>query len=207
VKIRKPDVLPFSLLVIFILFWIVSAIAPRYREVWLAENLLTVAFVLLLILTYRVFRFSNLSYSLLFGFMLLHVLGSYYSYSEMPLFSYFKELFGLSRNHYERLVHFLFGIVFFLPLQEFCRKKLRLSQGWSLLFAFMTIAALKGMYEVLEYGWLLVTKNELIGMAYLGMQGDAWDAQKDIFWGLVGAGMSWIGMAVKDDSRKKGKGK
>lgn len=84
---------------------------------------------------------------------------------------------------------------------------MRLSQGWSLLFAFMTIAALKGMYEVLEYGWLLVTKNELIGMAYLGMQGDAWDAQKDIFWGLVGAGMSWIGMAVKDDSRKKGKGK
>ncbi|MBI4152770.1 DUF2238 domain-containing protein [Candidatus Woesearchaeota archaeon] len=202
---RKKDIFPLSLLAIFILFWLFSAIAPRYREVWLAENILTIAFILFLIITYRTFRFSNWSYGLIFGFMLLHVLGSYYSYSEMPLFSYFKELFMLSRNHYDRLVHFLFGIIFFLPLQEFCRKKLHLSRGWSFLFAFMMIAALKGMYEVLEYGWLLVTKNELIGMAYLGMQGDAWDAQKDIFWGLVGAGIGWLGMIVKDVQYKKRK--
>lgn len=190
---KKEFFFPILLLVIFGLFWILSAIFPRYREVWLAENILTVAFVLFLILTYRAFRFSNLSYSLLFCFMLLHLIGSYYAYSEVPLFSYLKEILSLSRNHYDRLIHFLFGIIFFVPLQEFCNRKLRLSKGWSYFLAFMIITALKGTYEVIEYGWLLVTRNELIGTAYLGMQGDIWDSQKDIFWGMVGAGMMWMG--------------
>ncbi len=192
----RKDHLPFFLLCLFIVIWLLLAINPHFRGVWIAENILTVSFLIFLIITYNYFRLSNKSYLLLFGFMLLHVIGSYYAYSEVPLFTVFKETFDLARNHYDRVVHLLFGIIFFIPLREFSSQKLRLSSQWSNFFAFVAIVALKGMFEVIEYGWLLVTRDELIGIMYLGMQGDAWDAQKDIFWGMVGAAITWTGYAL-----------
>ncbi|MBI4151913.1 DUF2238 domain-containing protein [Candidatus Woesearchaeota archaeon] len=198
---KKQDYVPFFLLCSFVLVWLFLSINPTYRIVWISENILSVIFVFFLVATYRYLRLSTTSYILLFGFLLLHSIGAYYSYTEMPLFSLLKGLFGLGRNHYDRFVHFLFGVVFFVPIQEFCQKKLRLSVGWSSFFSFMMILALKGAYEVIEYGWLIFTDNELIGMAYLGMQGDVWDAQKDIFWGMIGAIISWVVVCLQKRKR------
>ena len=178
---------PKLLLVLFSIIWVVLAISPHYRQVWLAENVLTVLFVFLLIITYNKFKFSNLSYTLFFIFLVLHTIGNHYTYTEMPLFDLIKDWFGLSRNHYDRVVHFLFGFLFYIPSYEFISKKLKIKGFWGLLLAFFFVTALKGIYEVIEYCWLVITKGDIIGTHFLGMQGDQWDAQKDMSLGMIGS--------------------
>lgn len=193
------DNYPKILLVLFFIIWLWLAINPFYRGVWIAENILTVFFIGLLILTYNKFRFSNLSYTLLFLFIILHTIGGHYSYNEMPLFDLIQDKFGLERNHYDRVVHFLFGLMFFLPVYEFVSKKFKIKNFYGFLMVFLVITAFKGIFEVIEYGYLIVTRgNELIGTNYLGMQGDSWDSQKDIFLGMIGSGISWFFMGLRN---------
>tara|TARA_Y100000296_G_scaffold83104_1_gene113324 strand:+ start:402 stop:1010 length:609 start_codon:yes stop_codon:yes gene_type:complete len=199
-KIFNKDNYPKVLLVLFFIIWLGLAINPFYRNVWIAENILTVFFIGLLILTYNKFRFSNLSYTLLFLFMILHTIGGHYSYTEMPLFDSIKDEFNLERNHYDRVAHFLFGLIFFVPLYELVAKKFKIQGHWGFLFVFLIISSLKGIFEVLEYGYILVTENEIININYLGMQGDLWDAQKDIFLGMMGSIISWFFMGLKRKS-------
>ncbi len=189
---KKENYYPSILLGIFTLIWTFLAISPLYREVWIAENILSVTLVLLLVITYKYFRFSNLSYTLLFIFLILHTIGAHYSYSEMPLFDLLKNWLNLSRNHYDRVVHFLFGVVFYFPIQVIIYKKLKIKKIWSHFFTFMVIIGLKGIFEIIEVGYSLVAESELVETNYLGMQGDIWDAQKDMFLGMIGAGISWF---------------
>jgi len=192
-EIFKKENYPKVLLFLFVILWIVIAIAPKYRGVWIAENILPVLFIIFLILTYNKFRFSNFNYSMLFLFLVLHTIGSYYSYAEMPLFNLIKELFNLSRNHYDRVIHFLFGLIFFFPVYGFIHKKLKIKLSWAFLLAFFVIVALKGIFEVIEWLLVLVTReNVTIVTNYLGMQGDPWDTQKDMLVGMIGSVLSWI---------------
>lgn len=194
---KKKDHYPAVLLGIFFIVWIILAISPNYRNIWFDENILSVGLVILLVLTYRKFRFSNFSYTLLFFFLVLHTIGSHYTYAEMPLFDVFKENFDWSRNHYDRVVHFLFGVVFYFPLYEWMNWKWKI-KGWGKYFLpFMVIIALKGIYEVIEVGYFLVRESKLVENNFLGMQGDIFDAQKDMFLGMIGAGISWLGLWLK----------
>ena len=198
-EIFKKENYPKVLLILFTIFWIIVAIAPKYRGVWIAENILSVLFIIFLILTYNKFRFSNFTYSMLFLFLVLHTIGSYYSYAEMPLFNLIKELFNLSRNHYDRVIHFLFGLIFFFPVYEFIHKKLKIKLSWAFLLAFFVIVALKGIFEVIEWLLVIVTRgNVTIVTNYLGMQGDPWDAQKDMFVGMIGSILSWIWAGLRN---------
>ncbi len=196
-KLFQKDAYPKVLLGIFVLFWLALAIAPKYRQAWVAENILTVLFILLLVFTYKHFRFSNFSYTLLFGFMILHSVGAYYSYTENPLFDLLKEQFSWERNHYDRVVHFLFGFVFFFPVQEFYARYLKVKGWWSYFMSFVTIISFKALYEIIEYVYLLVTRSDVIGDYFLGMQGDQWDAQKDMILGILGACLAWLFSLVK----------
>ena len=192
------DNYPKILLGIYIIFWIWAAINPNYRSVWIDENILPIVFVLLFIFTYRKFRFSNFNYSLIFIFMILHAIGGHYSYSEMPLFDLIKENFGFARNHYDRLVHFLFGVLWFLPVYEVLTRIFRVPKGWRGLFlTFLVIAAIKGMFEVIEYGYVWIRNDSLTATNYLGEQGDSLDALKDISLGIFGAGIMWIVFGIK----------
>ncbi|MAG78756.1 hypothetical protein CMI39_00660 [Candidatus Pacearchaeota archaeon] len=194
---------PKILFVIFLIIWVFLAISPSYRGIWVAENILTILFVSLLVLTYRKFKFSNLSYTLFFILLILHTVGSHYSYTEMPLFNLIRDSLDLTRNHYDRLIHFLFGILFFIPTYEFISRKLRVKGFWGLFLAFFVVTSLKGIYEVLEYAYILVTKSETIGTYFLGMQGDQWDAQKDLFFGVIGSAFTWIGISIKEFLKKR----
>ncbi|MEK6809078.1 MAG: DUF2238 domain-containing protein, partial [Nanoarchaeota archaeon] len=137
------DRLPAILLAIFAVFWVLVAINPYNRAVWVAENTLTILFIIFLITTYRKFRFSNTSYVLLFSFLVFHTIGSYYTYTNMPLFNLLQNMFDLSRNHYDRLVHFFFGLSFYFPVYEFGTRKLKL-KGWgSYLLPFLVIISFK----------------------------------------------------------------
>jgi len=188
---------PKILLFIFIIVWLYFAISPRYRQIWFLENILTFLAIPFLILAYKKFRFSNLSYTLIFIILILHIIGSYYSYSEVPLFDLIKDEFNFTRNHYDRLVHFLFGFAFYFPAYEFVTKKFKISGFFSYFLVFLCIIGLKAIYEVITFGSLYITKNEVIGTNFLGMQGDQWDSHKDIFFGMVGALISWIIISLK----------
>jgi len=192
---------PIILLVTYIVIWTLLAISPKYRSVWIAESILTVLFIGFLIFTYKKFKFSNFSYTLIFIFMILHSIGGHYSYNDTPLFNWIQTEFDLSRNHYDRVIHFLFGLLFFVPTYEFISRKLKVGGRWGLFMTFLVLTALKGSFEVIEYGYLIVTRgSELIGSNYVGMQGDQWDAQKDIFLGMLGGIVTWAIMSIR--SRK-----
>ena len=80
------------------------------------ENILAIALILTLVVTYRTFPFSHLSYVLITIFMTLHAIGAHYTYSEVPLGFWLKDVLGLRRNHFDRLVHFAFGLLLAYPI-------------------------------------------------------------------------------------------
>lgn len=168
------------------LFWIWMAIAPRDRQDWLLENLLALLLVGVLVATYRKFQFSDLSYLLITLFMTLHAVGAHYTYAEVPLGFWLKDAFGLSRNHFDRLVHFAFGLLLAYPLREVMVRLAGLRQTpWSYIVPVALVQAGSDLFEIIEALVAQMVSPEL-GAAYLGTQGDEWDAQKDMTAALVG---------------------
>lgn len=166
--------------------WVVTAIAPRYPRDWLLENLLVFFSVALLGATWRRFAFSNRAYALFTLFLSLHLVGAHYTYAEVPLGFWLQEALGLDRNPYDRLVHFAFGLLIAEPLRELLARAAGLRPGWAAPMAVMTVLGLSAFYEGLEALTAMLVSPEL-GAAYLGTQGDEWDAQKDSFAALLGA--------------------
>ena len=175
-----------GLLLWLVVLWVAMAIEPFDRGDWLLENVLVFIYAILLIATYPRFRFSNLSYGLFGVFVSLHLVGAHYTYSETPFGFWLQETFDLSRNHYDRIVHFSFGLLIAYPFREFLLRVTGMRVGWSYLFAVVTVLAFSGFYEALEGVAAVVVSPEL-GMAFLGTQGDIWDAQKDTALAFVGA--------------------
>lgn len=169
-----------------VVLWIVTAINPLYPRDWLLENLLVFFYAVLLIFTYRWFQFSNLSYALFALFLSLHLLGAHYTYAETPFGFWLQELFNLERNHYDRIVHFAFGLFIVYPFREILIRQSGVKSAWSYFLAVNAIMAFSAFYEVLEGITAMIVSPEL-GSAYLGTQGDEWDAQKDAFVAFVGA--------------------
>jgi len=169
----------------YLLLWIVLAISPVDRQDWLLENILTMVSVTLLIVTYRRFQFSDLSYVLIILFMILHAIGAHYTYSKVPLGFWLQEVMDLDRNHYDRLVHFAFGLLLAYPAYELVLRCAKARHGWALVLAASTIVAMSGSFEVLESCVAQIVSPEL-GAAYLGTQGDEWDAQKDTTMAIIG---------------------
>lgn len=181
------DRVPIACLIVFVVVWTALAIAPRYRADWLLENLLTALVVPALVLTYHRFRFSDRAYVQMTVFLLLHTVGSHYTYSEVPLGDWVRDALHLSRNHYDRLVHFLFGLLFLRPLRELtlgdARGLGRVATAW---LSIASIATLSLSYELMEWITAVLADPEA-GTAFLGTQGDVWDAQKDTALALGGA--------------------
>lgn len=175
------------------LFWVVTAIAPFSRRDWLLENLLVFVSVGVLAATWRRFALSNLSYGLFGVFLTLHLVGAHYTYSEVPAGFWVQEAFGLSRNHYDRVVHFLFGLLLAYPIREVLIRAAGVRVAWSYPLAVMCVLGFSGFYEALEGLVAMIVSPEL-GAAYLGTQGDEWDAQKDTALAFTGAvvAMSWV---------------
>src|SRR5688572_20716258 len=106
------------LLTAYATIWIALAFAPRDRAAWVLENLLVVFCVGALILTFRRFAFSNRSYFLIAIFLSLHAVGAHYTYAQTPFGEWLKEAFDLSRNHFDRIIHFCFGLLMAYPARE-----------------------------------------------------------------------------------------
>lgn len=180
------DRLQQGLLFSYGVFWIWLAIEPLNRRDWLLENLLALAAVALLILTHRRFRFSPLSYCLIALFMMLHAIGAHYTYADVPFGFWLKDLFALSRNPFDRLVHFAYGALLVYPVRELLARLAGVRGFWSYYLSVSAILAQSGLFEVIE-GVVAVLVSPELGSTYLGTQGDEWDAQKDMASAFVGA--------------------
>ena len=174
-------------LVVFAAVWTALAIAPRYRADWFLENIPTFIGVPAAIVGYRYFRFSNRAYVQATIFLVLHTIGSHYTYSEVPLGGWMRDTLGLARNHYDRLVHFAFGLLMVRPIRELGFRRRREPGPFALCYFSVAGAAMWSLlYEVTE--WLVAsTVDPAAGTAYLGTQGDPWDAEKDMALAVTGA--------------------
>ena len=172
--------------------WLAMAIAPADRFDWFLENLLVFAFVGLLAATYRVFPLSDLSYLLITFFLSLHAVGAHYTYSESPMGFWLQEAWSLERNHYDRLVHFIFGLLFSYPLREVFLRGTGISGPWSYALSQTAVMSLSSVYEILEWAVAEIVDPEA-AFAFLGTQGDVFDAQKDSALAAAGA---MIGLAI-----------
>lgn len=181
------------LFLLFALWWLAWAYRPWNPGDWLLENLLTVAFVALLFFTRRAFPLSNVSYTVLFIFLCLHTVGAHYTYSDVPYEKWFstvgisiQKTFGFVRNNFDRLVHFCFGFLFAYPMREFFMRIAGTRGAWSYYLPVELVMALSMLYELIEWLAATIVGGDL-GMAYLGTQGDVWDAQKDMALATLGA--------------------
>ena len=169
-----------------VVLWIITAINPLFPRDWLLENVLVFIYSALLVITYRRFTFSNLSYGLFVIFLSLHLMGAHYTYAETPFGFWLQDLFDLERNHYDRIVHFSFGLLIAYPMHEILLRKSGLNLAWSYFITVNCIMAFSAFYEVLEIIAAAIVSPEL-GDAYLGTQGDEWDAQKDALLAFIGS--------------------
>ncbi len=167
-------------------FWTLAAVSPVDRQTWLLENLLVFAVIGALVLTHRRFVFSNLAYALIFAFLTLHAIGAHYTYSAVPLGDWLRDQVDLSRNHYDRGVHFAFGFLLAYPLREMTLRRVHAHRLWAFTLPVLATLALSSSYEIIE--WLAARSvDPEIGMAHVGAQGDMWDGQKDMSLALVGS--------------------
>ncbi len=164
--------------------------APHDRGDWLLENLISGPVALALILGRRRLRLSAGGWLLVFGFLALHEIGSHYTYSRVPWTDWSRDLIGwapaLERNHYDRLVHLCFGLLLTRPIAELLAPSLARSAGLQRVVPVCVVLSLSGVYELLEWGAARSVDPEL-GMAFVGAQGDIWDAQKDMALALGGS--------------------
>ena len=170
----------------YIAFWAVMAISPLDRSDWLLENLLVFVGVAFLAGTYHRLPLSNLSYLLITIFMTLHAIGAHYTYEQVPLGYWLKDLLGQNRNHFDRLVHFSCGLLLTFPIREALLRVTKTTTFWAYFLPLTIILSASGFFELLE-SWVARIVSPKLGLAYLGTQGDIWDAQKDMNAALVGS--------------------
>jgi putative membrane protein len=180
---------PYALLGLFGVVLAVSAIKPWDVKDWFLENALTAVFVGILVLSRKRLPLSNVSYTLIFVYLCFHVLGSHYSYSKVPLGAAASEFFGWHRNHYDRFVHFLFGLLIAYPIRELFLRVAGVRGFWGYYLPLDVTMSFSMLYELVEWGAAAAFGGEL-GAAYLGTQGDEWDAHKDMALATVGAVIS-----------------
>lgn len=173
-------------ILIFIINWINSFIGNTDTANWFLENTLVFLFLGFLIFSYKKYQFSDVSYLLICIYLCLHVYGSKYTYAENPLGYWLKDELGWSRNHYDRIVHFSFGFLLAYPMREMFLKWLKFPEWVAWTLPIEITLSISGFYELIEWGVADILFKEQ-GAAYLGTQGDIWDAQKDVFLAFSGA--------------------
>nr|WP_242702775.1 DUF2238 domain-containing protein [Achromobacter sp. SD115] len=190
----------YTLGVLFALIWTALAIAPHDRADWALENALVLAFGAALFFTRRWFVFSRTSYTLIFLYLCLHAVGAHYTYSLVPYDDWwraltghgFNSMVGWERNNFDRVVHFSYGLLLAYPIREIFLRVVEVRGFWAYFLPMDVTLSTSALYELLEWGAAATVGSEL-GAAYLGTQGDIWDAQKDM---ALAAGGAVIAMAI-----------
>lgn len=181
--------------ILFLILWAATYLNTNDLSNWFIENTLTAITIFFLVKTYRSYPFSDVSYVLITLFLCLHVYGSQYTYAENPLGYMLKNWFHWRRNHYDRIVHFGFGFLLAYPIRELFCRAISFPKSVSWVLPIELTLSVSAIYELIEWAVADIFFKAQ-GVAYLGTQGDYWDAQKDIFMAFLGAaiGSSIISM-------------
>ena len=191
---RSHERYPKLLLALLTVLSLALGVAPYDRADWVLENALLFAGVGVLVATRKALPLSRLSYTLVFVFMCLHAVGAHYTYSLVPYDDWFRavtgrtlsSLTGAERNHYDRLVHFSYGLLLAYPAREIFLRVADVRGFWGYYLPLDVVMATLMLYELIEWGAASAFGGDL-GTAYLGTQGDPWDAQKDMALATLGA--------------------
>ena len=191
------------LTLLFAAVWILLAIEPHDRSDWALENVLVVAAAFALFFSYKHLLLSRISYAMIFIFLCLHALGSHWTYSLVPYDQAFElisgqsfnELVGWQRNQYDRIVHFAYGLLLAYPIRELFLRVAQVRGFWWYFLPVVLTMASSMIYELVEWAAAEVFASEL-GIAFVGAQGDIWDAQKDMWLATLGALISMAVTAV-----------
>ncbi|PXF63329.1 DUF2238 domain-containing protein [Kangiella spongicola] len=189
--------------ILFTIVFIICAINPHDRADWALENVLTILFIVALVSTYKFFPLSKISYSCIFIFLCLHEIGSHYTYANVPYNEWTKAVFGSElnswfgweRNHFDRLVHFLYGLLFAYPIREVFIRVANVKGFWGYFLPLDLTMSSSMLFELIEWGAAEYFGGDL-GIAYLGTQGDVWDAHKDMALASIGALITMLVVAA-----------
>ena len=185
----KQNYLLWLITFVITIVWANSLIWTSDINNWMLENALTFLFLVVLFLFYKKYQFSDITYLLIGIYLCLHVYGSKYTYAENPFGYWLQEVFHSERNHYDRIVHFSFGFLLAYPMRELFLKWFQYPKMVAWILPIEITLSISGLYELIEWAVADVFFQEQ-GVAYLGTQGDIWDAQKDIFLAFSGALLS-----------------
>ncbi len=200
------------LIVLFVLLFVVSCLNPPYPDELLLQHVPTALFLVTLVAVRRRLGLSQVSLALILIFMTLHLLGARYLYSNVPYDAWTTGLFGSSvsewfrfaRNHYDRLVHFGYGLLLAYPAREVLARRLKLDGSWSSCLAVQFVMATSMLYEIGEWGVAVAFAPDWADR-YNGQQGDMWDSQKDMALAMAGALVSVASAAFRRrDARSVG---
>lgn len=198
--LKNSKVEPFHicLLVIYFAFLLWSVINPKDIFTWILEVLPALIGLAVIAFTYNRFRLTNLVYFLALIHAVILIVGGHYTYAEMPVFNWLRDVFELERNYYDRLGHFVQGFIPAIIAREILLRKSDLKPGKLLTFIIISIClAISACYELLEWGVAEATGTA--AEAFLGTQGDVWDTQWDMFLALLGSIVSLITMSTLHD--------
>jgi putative membrane protein len=173
-------------IVIFFVVWGSTLIGTSDINNWILENTLVFLFLGFLIYTFKKYQFSDISYLLICIYLCLHIYGSKYTYAENPFGYWLKDTMHWERNHYDRIVHFSFGFLLAYPMREMFLSWLKFPAWVAWVLPIEITLSISGFYELIEWAVADVF-FQAQGDAYLGTQGDIWDAQKDMSLATLGA--------------------
>jgi putative membrane protein len=176
--------IPLLFSVLAVLIW--SGVEPRDCLTWWLEVFPALAALVILIATYRRFEFTTLTYTLIALHMCVLFVGGHYTYARVPLFDWFKIIFGWHRNHYDRVGHIVQGFVPAMVAREiFVRLEILHRKRWQSFLVVCVCLAISAFYELIEWWTALVSGDSAV--SFLATQGDIWDTQEDMFCALLGA--------------------
>jgi len=183
VSYAKPPLILWTLSFFAVFIW--SAINPKDYATWVLEVAPAIIAFILLLLTRKHFPLTSLCYTLLLLHCWILMVGGHYTYAEVPLFDTIKEMFGQSRNNYDKLGHFAQGFVPALVCREIIiRLNIIPGKNFTHFFTLCFVLALSAFYELIE--WWVALLSDDAAEAFLGTQGYIWDTQSDMAWALTG---------------------
>jgi len=184
--VKRQNREPVILLVACVVLLTLSRLDPHDRLTWLLEVSPVLIALPLLVVTYSRFRLTPLLYRLLFIHAVILMIGGHYTYSLTPIGFWMQRAFGFARNHYDRIGHLAQGFIPAIAAREVLLRRSPLVRGkWLFFLVTCVCTTVAALYELIEWGTALLAGEG--ATAFLGTQGDPWDAQWDIFLALVGA--------------------
>ena len=179
-----------------VLIW--SAIGPADRMTWWMEVIPALAGFVILVATRNRFPMTGLVYTLILIHAIILMVGGHYTYAEVPIGDWLRELSGGERNNYDKLGHLAQGFIPVMIAREIMiRNSVVAVKGWLSFLLVCIVLAISAFYELIEW-WAALLSSEA-AEAFLGTQGYVWDTQSDMLWALSGAILALLTLSKIQD--------